>query len=67
MSVAARKPSADTQLRAWLAAEWRHELGRRVSWFRQEHRVTDARCAAMIRALRDGRAYSIEEAFRVTG
>lgn len=43
----------------------RANLPSKVTAFRQRHKVTDEECLAMIQALGEGRATTIEEAYRL--
>ena len=44
----------------------REALPARVAKFRSRHKVSDEQCLAMIRALKEGRAKTLEEAFQLT-
>jgi hypothetical protein len=62
-----KDPIAD-RLRAELARreKERADLAGNVVAFRKRHKITDERCAAMIKALADGRAKTLQEAYEVT-
>jgi hypothetical protein len=44
----------------------RADLASNVVAFRKRHKITDEQCAAMIRALGEGKAQTLEEAFTLT-
>lgn len=63
-----KRPDPMSLMRDELARleQQRDGLLKKVTAFRRRHSVTDEQCKAMIEALAQGRAKTIEEAYRLT-